>query len=163
MQQFDKAMDLVCKHFSVKKQDVIGPSRFANLVRARQFFCKLIYSDKENVFSLTRIGTYLGDRDHSTIINSLEKFDIFYDCEDAYKKQYDDLEKKYIEEFGDPKLFYWAKKITIEYPDDTLQHITAHVYTHEQPTPFYISAIKPVVYRITKAIPIKDTDWQITQ
>lgn len=163
MQQFDKAMELVCKHFSVKKQDVIGPSRYANLVRARQFFCKLIYSDKENVFSLTRIGTYLGNRDHSTVINLLKKFDIFYEYETAFKKQYDSLEKKYVEEFGDPKMFYWAKKITIEYNDDNLQHITAHVYTHEQPNPFFISAIKPLVYRITKAIPLNDVDWQLAQ
>lgn len=62
----------VSSHFKISQEDLCGPSRKANLVLARQVLIYLLRKDLG--LSLIRIGVIAGNRDHSTVINSLEKF-----------------------------------------------------------------------------------------
>ena len=56
---------------SVTVVDIVGPSRFAIVVRARQFAATVLRARGN---SYPNVGRYIGDRDHSTIMHSVQQF-----------------------------------------------------------------------------------------
>lgn len=67
----DKIMECVSKHFRISIGDLCGPKRKAHLVRARQLAMYLLRQELN--LPLESIGDICGDRDHSTVIYSIEK------------------------------------------------------------------------------------------
>ena len=155
----EKALAIVAEVTNEKPDDIKSKNRSRELVRARQFFVQLVYSDKSTKKSLQKIATFLGDRDHSTIINNRKSFDDFYEIEKDYKEMYDKIHKIYTDEYGMRELYYWAEKTKIEYHKDNIL-IEAYVYKHDESLPFLIFAKKPLSYQIRRAIPIADPDWK---
>lgn len=51
--------------------EIVGESRSARLVLARHEVCYRMR--KETTWSLPRIGRFLGDRDHTTVMNGIRK------------------------------------------------------------------------------------------
>lgn len=59
--------------------DIVGPARDQKVFGARKLVAATLYSmrkeDGSRRFGMTAIGRYLGDRDHSTIKNAINRFD----------------------------------------------------------------------------------------
>jgi chromosomal replication initiation ATPase DnaA len=70
--------------------DITGKSRIMRNVEARAVVAKLLKERDVKRYSYPVIGRILGNRDHSTIINLLDKFDIYcrrnQDVWETYKK-----------------------------------------------------------------------------
>ncbi|MBX3420986.1 MAG: ATP-binding protein [Pirellulaceae bacterium] len=61
----------VCRRTRIKLRDMRGPSRQANIVRARGL--AIVLARHYTSLSLMQIGNYLGGRDHSTILHAYTK------------------------------------------------------------------------------------------
>ena len=78
----------VCKAFEINEVQLEGHKRIANLVDARHcysFLCK-----KYTNMSLVGIGATLGNRDHSTIISSIRKHEIYFGSDHGYTQKFND-------------------------------------------------------------------------
>lgn len=69
----DKIINSVAEFFKVKKEEIIGRCRKKNIIRPRQVVIYLLRKDLN--LSFPEIGTFLGGRDHSTIIYTCEKIE----------------------------------------------------------------------------------------
>lgn len=67
---FRKIVNDLAAEFCVTPTDIIGGRRFNRLVYIRMVVAKIM---SERGMSATRIGYYMGDRDHATILNLLHK------------------------------------------------------------------------------------------
>jgi chromosomal replication initiator protein len=67
----DEVMEAVLNYYKVDRAAMIGPSRERAIAMPRQVAMYLMREDAG--CSLPRIGTYLGDRDHSTVMHGYEK------------------------------------------------------------------------------------------
>jgi chromosomal replication initiator protein len=67
-------MDAVCNYYQVESKHIFGRKRNRPYVRPRQI---VAYIAKNNIPNITYkdIGRYLGNRDHSTMINSVKSID----------------------------------------------------------------------------------------
>lgn len=63
----------VCKFFKIKKEALSGGRRSADLVFARQILMFLLRNDVG--LSLAGVGQFVGGRDHSTVIHSVDKME----------------------------------------------------------------------------------------
>ena len=63
----------VAKYYTLSEEDLRGQSRTGNILQARQVAIHLIRQMTK--LSLNEIGQKLGNRDHSTITNSIKKMD----------------------------------------------------------------------------------------
>ena len=61
----------VCRHFQLKKSELVGGGRKKDLVIPRQIIMYLLKS--EFGLALSEIGRILGNRDHSTVVYGVEK------------------------------------------------------------------------------------------
>lgn len=66
-------LDLVASHFKVRKMELVGPCRTADLMQARMITYWLMR--RFTKLSLPIIGKRLGDRDHTTVLNGVRKID----------------------------------------------------------------------------------------
>lgn len=85
----------VCEHFNIEIDQLQGKVRTQNITDARAIFLKLLkmfYPD----LSLKKLGVYLGNRDHSTVINSLKQFDSFYQNDTQFKNAFDFIKIKLL-------------------------------------------------------------------
>ena len=82
----------VARHFGIKLSDLRGESRRRNFVRARQICIHLCR--KVGSFPLERIGEYLGDRDHTTILHSERKMDALVETDADIRKAIELLTEK---------------------------------------------------------------------
>jgi chromosomal replication initiator protein len=64
-------IDVVCSHFSIDVEDVLGKSRKREYVQARQISMYLL--QKLAKISINRIGRLIGNRDHSTVAHGIDK------------------------------------------------------------------------------------------
>ncbi|MBQ7528340.1 chromosomal replication initiator protein DnaA [bacterium] len=68
----EDVIDVTCEYFSISKEDLIGSRRDQKIARARQvamYLCKELIKG----ISYLEIGSYFGDRTHSTVINACHK------------------------------------------------------------------------------------------
>lgn len=68
-----KIINAVCSHFKVASGELMGISRKANLVYARQILMFLLRHELN--LPLEEIGKLVGGRDHSTVIHGISKID----------------------------------------------------------------------------------------
>ncbi|MEP3429193.1 MAG: chromosomal replication initiator protein DnaA [Roseibium sp.] len=69
----EEIQQVVCKHFSVTKSDLLSPCRARTLVRPRQiamYIAKVMTGR-----SLPEIGRRFGNRDHTTVLHAVRKID----------------------------------------------------------------------------------------
>ncbi len=67
----DTIISAVCTYYKCKKEDLIGKSKKADIVKARHVCAYLIYEIL--ALPLITIGKIMGGKDHTTIINSRDK------------------------------------------------------------------------------------------
>ena len=77
----ESVINVVCDHFSMNKEDLLGSKRNKEIVLPRQIAMYLIRNCTNT--SLEATGKYLGGRDHTTIIHGIDKIstDLKYDQE----------------------------------------------------------------------------------
>ena len=69
----DHIIDIVAEHFNITQNDIYSNSRSRNVAYPRQIAMYL--SKKLTTNSVTDIGKFLGNRDHSTIIHGYDKIE----------------------------------------------------------------------------------------
>lgn len=67
----DDIIDLVCEHYNVRMNDMLGPGRTKNLATPRHYAMWMIKELTE--LTLTEIGSFMGGRDHSTVLHAINK------------------------------------------------------------------------------------------
>ena len=70
-------LEAVCSVTEIIPHDILGQNRQRHISIARHLFCYLSY--KHYGYCLTAIGRFL-IKDHSTVINSVKKYEGFLDC-----------------------------------------------------------------------------------
>ena len=68
----DQITEAVCNYYKVSERDIFGKRRFRNIVVPRQVICYIARFHISGL-SLKDIGLYLGNRDHTTVINSIKR------------------------------------------------------------------------------------------
>lgn len=75
--QLTNILEAVCSVTEVIPHDILAQNRQRHISIARHLFCYLAY--KHYGYCLTAIGRFL-NKDHSTVINSICKYQNFLDC-----------------------------------------------------------------------------------
>jgi hypothetical protein len=73
---FDGIMDVVCRYYNLKKEDVLTKRRYQELVTARHMFCNMCRMYTRS--TTTSIGKYI-QRDHASVIFGSNKINSLYD------------------------------------------------------------------------------------
>ena len=85
-------IEVVTEHFNISMDQMISRSRSSDIARPRQismYLCKTMTDS-----SLDVIGSFLGGRDHSTIIHGIKKIADEYEVNDNTKTLIDTIKKK---------------------------------------------------------------------
>ena len=83
---FDDIMNVVCRYYNLKKEDVLTNRRQQELVTARHMFCNMcrLYTSSTTI----SIGHYI-KRDHASVIFGSNKINTLYDFDKATKADRD--------------------------------------------------------------------------
>jgi len=85
-------IEVVTEHFNISMDQMISKSRSSDIARPRQiamYLCKTMTDS-----SLDVIGSFLGGRDHSTIIHGIKKIGDEYDVNENTRTLIDTIKKK---------------------------------------------------------------------
>ncbi|MAO64270.1 MAG: hypothetical protein CL666_04665 [Balneola sp.] len=85
--------DFFCQHMDVSPGDIAGTSRKQEIYMPRCQFVAFVREISNETITLKEIGRLLSDRDHSSIINSLEAHSEWMVISDAYRQGYNGLMK----------------------------------------------------------------------
>lgn len=86
----DNLLDLISQFYDQNKTDIKSKRRLKCLVICRQVYSALLRKFRPNT-TLSEIGLFLGGRDHSTIINSLQNHDNDMRYAKGYKEEFQKL------------------------------------------------------------------------
>ena len=79
----DEILQIIAYECSVSAEDIVAKTRKTEVVNGRFIFCGIM---KEYFgYSLKKIGEFVGGRDHTTIIHSVEKYHDRYQNEEHYR------------------------------------------------------------------------------
>lgn len=67
----DSVINAVAEHYSLERDEMLGPSRRADLVEARFLAAHVLYNNSS--LSFKAIAFALGRRDHTTMLNAIDK------------------------------------------------------------------------------------------
>ncbi len=85
-----------CTHFSIRREELLGKNKRAELVRARQIctylMCEML------ALPLVSIGKEMGGRDHATVIYSRDKIASLIKVSDATAKDVNDIKSAVLKE-----------------------------------------------------------------
>ena len=85
----DKLLTAVCGYYKITKDDLIGKSKKADLVKARQI-CAYLMCDMLSL-PLVSVGNILGGRDHTTIMYARDKMEKLQGLNTRIQKELDDI------------------------------------------------------------------------
>lgn len=89
----DDVIEAVCENYNVSVNQIKSKNRHRRLVEARHVISWVLV--KKIGMTLSEVGKkYLGGRDHTTVINSLSRFNDIYDTEEEFKNKADELIEK---------------------------------------------------------------------
>lgn len=84
----------VCDYYDIYYTEVISKKRNSNLIMIRYKLYDLIYSNFNNKITLKQIGSYFGNKDHSTIINGIKNVKTFCQIYPEFREEYKKLHLK---------------------------------------------------------------------
>jgi len=90
----DQIITCTCEHFNVKEEEVFGKSRKANVVTVRQMSMYLAH--KHTKLTASKIGIYVGNRDHATVLHGIKTIDGRLKMEQKLRQDLEELEGKLI-------------------------------------------------------------------
>jgi len=90
----DQIISTTCEHFNVKEEEIFGKSRKANIVTVRQMSMYLAH--KHTKLTYGKIGIYVGNRDHATVLHGIKTIDGRLKLEKDLQQALEELEGKLI-------------------------------------------------------------------
>lgn len=87
-------IQFICQIMDVNYRDVLGKSKRGAYVRVRKFVCVLLW----DAYTLKDIGTELGGRHYSTVINAISRHKESLDRK-GYQDDFQSVKMAYDEEF----------------------------------------------------------------
>lgn len=90
----DQIITCTCEQFNVKEEDIFGKSRKANIVTVRQLSMYLAH--KHTKLTASKIGIYVGNRDHATVLHGIKTINMRLKQEKALQQNLEEVEKKLI-------------------------------------------------------------------
>jgi chromosomal replication initiator protein len=82
----NKIIKTTCEVLSIEIDDFMGKNRKKDVCEARHIVCYILV--KKLGLTLGNTGLkYLGNRDHSTVINSIRKFNNLYETEESFRNK----------------------------------------------------------------------------
>lgn len=90
----DQIITCTCEQFNIKEEEVFGKSRKANVVTVRQLSMYLAH--KHTKLTASKIGIYVGNRDHATVLHGIKTIDMRLKREKALQQHLEEVEKKLI-------------------------------------------------------------------
>ena len=89
----NRYIDVACFTFGIKKDDILGKSRKREVVRIR--FILYNYIKKNTKLSLSRIAVIFSKKDHTTIMNGINKHkELLVDNDYKYCQMNDEFNKQ---------------------------------------------------------------------
>lgn len=90
---FDHILDVVCEHFGVSREKVLGRSRWASICEARHIAIYLTYHyGLKTCVEVAR----LFNRDHTTVIHSLSIVNGYCEVEEGYRELLQQIQMKLL-------------------------------------------------------------------
>ena len=90
----DQIITCTCEHFNVKEEEIFGKSRKADIVTVRQMSMYLAH--KHTKLTASKIGIYVGNRDHATVLHGIKTIDGRLKVEKELQRHFEELEEKLI-------------------------------------------------------------------
>ena len=90
----DQIITCTCEHFNVREEDIFGKSRKAEIVTVRQMSMYLAH--KHTKLTASKIGIYVGNRDHATVLHGIKTIDGRLKVEKELQHHLEELEEKLI-------------------------------------------------------------------
>ena len=90
----DQIITCTCEYFNVREEDVFGKSRKADIVTVRQMSMYLAH--KHTKLTTSKIGIYVGNRDHATVLHGIKTIDGRLKVEKELRHHLEELEGKLI-------------------------------------------------------------------
>lgn len=84
---FNSLLLMISKFYDESKIDIISTSRKRELVIPRQMFCYIARFNIPNI-TFSQIGNFLGNRDHSTVIHSVNQAENFMSYDKQFQTDY---------------------------------------------------------------------------
>jgi len=79
----DEILEIIAEECCIKVSDIADRTRKREVINGRFIFCGIM---KEHFgYSLKKIGEFVGGRDHTTVIHSIEKYHDRYRNEEHYR------------------------------------------------------------------------------
>ena len=88
----DQIITCTCEYFNVKEEEIFGKSRKANIVTVRQMSMYLAH--KHTKLTASRIGIYVGNRDHATVLHGIKTIEGRLKVEKELRRHFEELEEK---------------------------------------------------------------------
>ena len=90
----DQIITCTCEHFNIREEEVFGKSRKADIVTVRQMSMYLAH--KHTKLTAGKIGIYVGNRDHATVLHGIKTIDGRLKVDKALQQHLEELEEKLI-------------------------------------------------------------------
>lgn len=90
----DQIITCTCEHFNIREEEVFGKSRKADIVTVRQMSMYLAH--KHTKLTASKIGIYVGNRDHATVLHGIKTIDGRLKVEKELRQHLEELEEKLI-------------------------------------------------------------------
>lgn len=87
----ERILNVVCEYFNVSIDDVMSPSRKQPIVQARQVAMYL--ASKYTKLSSARIGVFIGNRNHATVLHSCKTVEDTLHVDKAFKARVAEIEE----------------------------------------------------------------------
>jgi chromosomal replication initiator protein len=99
----EDVVEAVCETYCVSNEQIKSKNRHRRLVEARHVLSWVLV--RKMGMTLAEVGkTFLGGRDHTTVINSLNRFNDIYETEEEFKTKADELIEKLMTWRNDKEL-----------------------------------------------------------
>ena len=86
----ESIVDQTCSYFGLEREDIMSSSRKANVVQGRQV--AMFLAQKYTHLSTTKIGGYIGKRNHATVVHSCQSINERLSIDHAFKAIIEELE-----------------------------------------------------------------------
>ena len=88
----DEILEIIAEECCIKVSDIADKTRKREVINGRFIFCGIM---KEHFgYSLKKIGEFVGGRDHTTVIHSIEKYHDRYQTEEHYRMMVNNIYNK---------------------------------------------------------------------
>ncbi len=86
--------ECICKEYKITMDQMKSKSRKREYAECRQVICYLVYKHFDLNISLEKVGSFLGNRDHTTVIYACKNVQNLLDTDVFFKRKLEKLLEK---------------------------------------------------------------------